>query len=54
MSDLTSLDNTGAAYARRGFGNMTGLIWPFKELIVQPFDESPVAPNFTIKNGVLQ
>lgn len=53
ITDTYAMIDTGAAYAARGYGNLTAMLWPSKELIVQPFDEAPVEPNFRIQDGVL-
>lgn len=41
MKDNYSMIDTGAAYASRGYGVMTAMIWPSKEIIQQPYDETP-------------
>ena len=51
MTDRYCNIDTGAAYKK--YNHLTGLIWPTKELLVQPYDERPVAPTFKLDNGVL-
>ncbi len=43
--------DTGAAYPERGGGTMTAFIWPTKQVVTQPFDETPVEPRFTMVDG---
>ena len=45
--------DTGAAYGKRGYGNLSAMVWPSKRIIVQPYDETPVRPAFTIEMGGL-
>lgn len=41
--------DTGAAYN----GHMTGIIWPSKQLIVEPYNETPISPLFSVRSGVV-
>jgi len=43
--------DTGAAYGKRGFGNLTALVWPTKETITVPYDETPYQPTFKVGKG---
>lgn len=43
--------DTGAAYGKRGYGNLTAFIWPTHEVITVPFDESPIKARFTVSTG---
>lgn len=45
--------DTGAAYGKRGYGNLSAMVWPSKQILSQPYDESPVKPTFTIEMGGL-
>lgn len=51
VTDTYTMIDTGAAYASRGFGHLTGFVWPTKETITVPYDESPVQPAFTVAKG---
>lgn len=41
----------GAAYGKRGYGNLTALLWPSKQVITVPYDETPVKPTFRVSSG---
>ncbi len=43
----------GAAYSKRGFGNLAAFIWPTKEVITEAYNEEPIQPKWTIIDGVL-
>lgn len=43
--------DTGCAYASRGFGHLSGLVWPTKEVLVEPFNEKRVKRQFTLDKG---
>lgn len=45
--------DTGAAYGKRGYGNLSAMVWPSKQIIIQSYDESPVISSFTIEMGGL-
>lgn len=45
--------DTGAAYASRGGGVLSALLWPSKVILTQRYDETPVVPRFTILPGGL-
>lgn len=45
--------DTGAAYGSRGYGVLTALIWPTKEVFAQSLDETTVARRFEVADGVL-
>jgi hypothetical protein len=51
VTETWAMIDTGAAYGSRGLGTMTALIWPTKQLITQPYDETPCTPTFTISAG---
>lgn len=53
ITDTYGYIDTGAAYGQRGFGVMTALMWPSKEVFTQPFDETVVTPRFQVANGVI-
>lgn len=43
ITDTFAMIDTGAAYSARGYGNMTAFLWPTKQVITQPFDETAPA-----------
>lgn len=51
ITDQYAIIDTGCAYGSRGYGNLTGMMWPSKALIVQPYDETPVKATFTVQSG---
>jgi hypothetical protein len=53
ITDTFGYIDSGCAYtSNRGEkGHLTGFLWPSKRLIIQPNDESPVKPTFTIQSG---
>lgn len=53
ITDTYGYIDTGAAYGSRGYGVLSALMWPTKEVFTQPFDETAVAPQFSVVDGVL-
>lgn len=53
ITDQYAMIDTGCAYtSKRGErGHLTGMMWPSKALIVQPYDETPVKAAFTVSSG---
>ncbi len=45
--------DSGALYSDRGGGILTAFLWPTKETITQPYDESPVEQRFSVVDGCL-
>lgn len=45
--------DTGAAYAARGGGTMTAMLWPSKQLLTQAYDETPTPQRFSVERGGL-
>ena len=54
VTDRYACIDTGAAYTSRGYGVLSGLLWPSKVVLTQQYDESPVKPTFTIKDGCIE
>jgi hypothetical protein len=50
ITDTYAAIDTGAAYPAP-YGTLSALLWPSKVILTQPFDETPVAPTFTIQSG---
>lgn len=43
--------DTGAAYRKQGFGKMTAMIWPSKEIVQQEYNETELVIGYAWRNG---
>lgn len=53
ITDSEANIDTGAAYSKRGYGNLTAFVWPTKEVIAEPYNEAPITPSWRLADGVL-
>jgi len=51
LTDAWACIDTGAAYGKQGYGVLSAMVWPTKQLYSQVYNEQPINPAFTVELG---